>query len=176
VRAAGGDADDHDCSAKTARLQTFLRRGICSLSFPFHFSIQKEIHMAARCTAPLLALVAALAFTAAARADSTVDGTWKSTFKTQDGTERTITYKFKLDGDKVTGTVSGRNNTETAIENGTFANGTLSFSVTRERNNAKVTTKYEAKLDGDTLKGSSESPGRDGGEARKRDWTATREK
>ena|ERR1700678_1541613 len=132
--------------------------------------------MTARYTAPLLALAMALAFTASARAAGTVAGTWKSTFKGQDGTERTITYKFTVDGDKVTGTVSGRNNTETPIENATFTDGTLSFSITRERNNVKVTTKYEAKLDGDTLKGTSEAPGRDGGAARKRDWTATREK
>ena len=133
--------------------------------------------MTARWTASFLAIVVALAFTAAARADDkTIDGTWKSTFKAQDGTERTTTYKLKLDGDKVTGTVSGRNNTETAIEDGTFKDGTVSFSVTRTMNSNKVTTKYTGKLDGDTIKGSSERPGQGGGEPVKRDWVATREK
>jgi hypothetical protein len=133
--------------------------------------------MTARLTAPLLAIVVALAFTAAARADDMpIDGAWKSTFKAQDGTERTTTYKFKLDGDKLTGTVTGRNNTETPIEDGTFKDGTVSFSVTREFNNNKVTIKYTGKLDGDTIKGSSERPGQNGGDPVKRDWTATREK
>ncbi|HET6251004.1 MAG TPA: hypothetical protein VFE47_25165 [Tepidisphaeraceae bacterium] len=134
--------------------------------------------MNARWTAPLLALVALLAFSAVAAkaADATVDGTWKSTFKTQNGTERTTTYKFKLEGNKVTGTISGRNNTETPIEDGTFKDGTLSFSVTREFNNNKVTIKYTGKLDGDTIKGSSERPGANGGDAVKRDWEAKREK
>jgi hypothetical protein len=151
------------------------------VTLPFdHFRstpFQKETPMTARCTAPFLAIVIALAFTAGARADDkTIDGNWKSTFKAQDGTERTTTYKLKLDGDKLTGTVSGRNNTETAIEDGTFKDGTVSFSVTREFNNNKVTIKYSGKLDGDTIKGSSERPGQNGGDPVKRDWTATREK
>ena len=133
--------------------------------------------MIARWTAPLLALVVALAFTASAKAaDSTIDGTWKSTFKAQDGTERTTTFKFKHDGDKLTGTVSGRNNSETEIEDGKIKDATITFSVTREFNNNKVTTKYEAKLDGDTLKGTREMPGRNGGDPVKRDFEAKREK
>jgi hypothetical protein len=133
--------------------------------------------MTAHRIAPLLGLVVALAFTAAAKADDkALDGTWKSTFKAPDGTERVTTFKFKLEGDKLTGTASGRNNTEAAIEKGTFKDGTLSFEVTREFNNNKVTVKYTGKLDGDTIKGSREMPGRDGGEPTKRDFEAKREK
>ena len=133
--------------------------------------------MTARSIFSLLALVLALAFSAPARAaDAKVDGIWKSTFKAQDGTERTTTFKLKVEGDKVTGTVSGRNNTEIAIENGTFKDGTVSFSVTRENDGKKFTSKYSGKLDGDIIKGNSERPGRDGGEAVKRDWEAKRDK
>lgn len=133
--------------------------------------------MTASWTAPFLAIVVALAFTAGARADDkTIDGTWKSTFKAPDGSARTTTFKLKLEGDKVTGTVSGRNNTDTAIEDGTFKDGTVSFSVTREFNNNKVTIKYSGKLDGDTIKGSTERPGQNGGDPVKCDWEATREK
>ena len=58
--------------------------------------------MTARRIAPLLAIVIALSFTAMAKADDkTVDGTWESTFKAQDGTERTTTFKLKQEGDKV---------------------------------------------------------------------------
>ncbi|MDB5355837.1 MAG: hypothetical protein JWN24_2290 [Phycisphaerales bacterium] len=133
--------------------------------------------MTARWTAPLLALVVALAFTASARAaDKTIDGTWKSTFKAQDGTERVTTFKLKQEGDKVTGTVSGRNNSESDIQDGKIKDGTITFSVTREFNNNKVTIKYEGKLDGDTIKGTREMPGRDGGDPVKRDFEAKREK
>jgi len=145
---------------------------IVPISRPF---FSKETHMTARITVPLLALMVALAFTSTANAAG-VDGTWKSTYKGQDGKERTSTYKFKQDGDKVTGTVSGRDNTETSIEDGKIKDGTLSFAVTREFNGNKVTMKYEGKVEGDTIKGTRETPGRNGGEARKRDWTATREK
>jgi len=133
--------------------------------------------MTARWTASLVAIVVALCFSTAARADDkTVDGTWKSTFKAQDGTERTTTFKFKTEGDKITGTASGRNNTDTAIEDGKFKDGTLSFTVTREFNGNKFTIKYSGKLDGDTIKGTSERPGQDGGDPVKRDWEAKREK
>src|SRR5665213_2208348 len=129
-----------------------------------------EIRMTARLTVPLIALVLALAFTATAKADDkAIDGTWKTTIKAKDGTERTITYKFKLEGEKVTGTVIGRDNKETAIEEGKIKDGALTFSLTREINNNKATFKYEGKLDGDIIKGTREGPGRDGAVA-KRDW------
>jgi hypothetical protein len=46
---------------------------------------------------------------------------------------------LKQDGDKITGTVTGRNNTESPIENGKIADGAVSFEVTREYNNNKIT-------------------------------------
>ena len=63
---------------------------------------------------------------------------------------------------------AGRNNTDTAIEDGKFKDGTLTFTVTREFNGNKFTPKYSGKLDGDTIKGSSERPGQDGGDPVKR--------
>lgn len=65
---------------------------------------------------------------------------------------------------------------ETAISDTAFKDDTVTFSVVRERNGNKFTAKYSAKLEGDTLKGNIEMPGRDGGEARKLDWSATRAK
>jgi hypothetical protein len=105
------------------------------------------------------------------KADPT--GTWKWSVTFNDQT-REMTLKLKLDGDKLTGTMPGRNNTETAIENGTFKDGQVSFSVTRERNDQKFTTKYTGKLEGDTIKGKSESERN--GTAQSRDWEAKREK
>lgn len=100
-------------------------------------------------------------------------GTWKWSVKFNDQT-RDMTLKLKLEGDKLTGSMPGRNNTETNIENGTFKDGEVKFSITRERNNQKFTTKYSGKLEGDTIKGKSESD-RDG-QTQSRDWEAKREK
>jgi hypothetical protein len=52
--------------------------------------------------------------------------------------------------------------------------GEITFSVTRERMGNKVTTKYKLKLDGDTLKGTSETEV--GGNTRKAEIEAKREK
>lgn len=108
---------------------------------------------------------------AADKADPT--GTWKWSVTFNDQT-RESTLKLKLDGDKLTGTMLGRNNSETAIENATFKDGQVSFSVTRERNNQKMTIKYSGKLDGDVIKGKSEFERN--GQMQSRDWEAKREK
>lgn len=108
---------------------------------------------------------------AADKADPT--GTWKWSVTFNDQT-RDMSLKLKLDGDKLTGTMPGRNNTETAIENATFKDGEISFTVTRERNNQKITTKYTGKLEGDTIKGKTESERN--GQSQSRDWEAKREK
>ena len=108
---------------------------------------------------------------AADKADPT--GTWKWT-ATINNQSRDLSLKLKLDGDKLTGSMPGRDNTETNIENGTFKDGQISFSITRERNNQKFTTKYSGKLDGDTIKGKTERE-RDG-QTTSTDWEAKREK
>jgi hypothetical protein len=116
-----------------------------------------------------------LAWAGIARAEDKPDptGTWKWTVTFNDQS-RDVTLKLKLEGDKLTGSMSGRNNTETKIENGTFKDGEVAFAVTREFNNTKFTTKYKGKLDGDTIKGTTESE-RDGN-VRSREWEAKRQK
>lgn len=79
-------------------------------------------------------------------------GTWKWSVEFN-GNKREITLKLKAEGEKLTGTISGRNNTETNIEDGTVKDGEVSFTVTRERNGQKFAQKYTGKVDGDTLKG-----------------------
>ena len=81
-------------------------------------------------------------------------GTWKWSVTFND-MKRDFTLKLKLDGDKLTGAMLGRNNQETAIEEASFKDGEVAFSVTRERNGQKFTTKYKGKVDGDTIKGKS---------------------
>ena len=125
----------------------------------------------------LLQLAACLVLTAAvtvSAADKKADptGTWKWSFAGQNGQTRETTMKLKLDGDKLTGTISGRGG-DTAIEDAKLAGDEVSFKVTREFNGNKVTTKYNGKLSGDSIKGKTESE-RDG-QPRSRDWEAKRE-
>jgi hypothetical protein len=103
-----------------------------------------------------------------------VTGTWKWEFTTQNGDKRETTLKLKQDGDKVTGTVSGRNNQDTEIQDGKFKDGEVSFKVVRKIQQTEVTTTYHGKLDGDTIKGKIETAG--GNRSGSRDWEAKREK
>jgi hypothetical protein len=116
----------------------------------------------------------ALLFVASlAQAADDPTGTWKWTveFKNQ---SRETTLKLKLEGDKLTGSLPGRNGQETAIENASFKDGEIKFEVTRERQGNKFTTKYSGKLEGNKITGKITTPGRDGGEGRSRDWVATK--
>ena len=122
----------------------------------------------------LLALVVPAYAQEKAKAD--VNGTWKWSFQTQDGQKRESTLKLKQEGEKVTGTVTGRQGAETEIKDGKIdAEGKLTFTVTREAGGNSVTMSYEGKVDGDTIKGKV-STKRGDGEARERDWEAKRAK
>jgi hypothetical protein len=99
------------------------------------------------------------------------NGKWKWSVTTKDGQTRETTLSLKLEGEKLTGTITGRNNQETAIEEGAYKDGELSFQVTRERNGEKFTTKYKGKVSGDTITGTVERR-----EGQSRDWKAERVK
>jgi hypothetical protein len=138
-------------------------------------SLRKELAMNRIALASLFVLIALVGTIRADDKEKKADptGTWKWTVTFNDQT-RDQTVKLKADGEKLTGTMMGRNNQETPIEEGTFKNGEVSFKVTRERNGQKFTTKYMGKVDGDTIKGKQEFD-RDG-KSQSRDWEAKREK
>lgn len=104
------------------------------------------------------------------KADPT--GIWKWTVMMQDQS-REVTLKLKLEDNKLTGAISGRDIQDIKIEDATFKDGEVAFAVIRERNGQKITSKYKGKLDGDTIKGQIEFERN--GESRKRDWEAKRE-
>src|SRR5262245_26201120 len=104
------------------------------------------------------------------KADPT--GTWTWNFTTQNGQTIESTLKLKLDGDKLTGVYVGRNNQETPIENAKFKDGELSFQVARERDGNRFTMKFQGKVVGDTLRGSTETDF--GGQTRSREFEAKR--
>src|SRR5262245_50407568 len=101
----------------------------------------------------LLALTCAVTASAADKNDPT--GTWTWTMPGRDGQTRTVTLKLKLEGEKLTGSMAGRNG-DTAIEEAKIKGDEISFQVTREFNNNKVTTKYAGKISGDSIKGKAE--------------------
>jgi hypothetical protein len=119
-----------------------------------------------------LVVVAIVAIAAGVQAAENPTGTWKWEMKFNNQS-REVTLKLKLDGDKLTGALVGRNG-ETAIADATFKDDDLSFSVTRERNGNKMTSKYSGKISGDTIKGKISFERN--GEAQSRDWEAKRAK
>jgi hypothetical protein len=108
-------------------------------------------------------------------------GVWKWEQPGRDGGEpRKFSLKIKVEGEKVTGTLTapGRQGatTDVEIKEAKVKGDELSFQTTQERGGNSFTSKYVGKITGDTLKGTIERPGRDGGEARKTPWEAKREK
>lgn len=125
---------------------------------------------------------AAEAAPAAAASSASPTGTWKWTQPGRNGGQGfEQTLKLELKDGKLTGTILGMQGPQgqmpdVAIGDASYKDGAVAFTVTREFNGNTFVSKYEAKLEGDTLKGSVERPGRDGGAPMKRDWTATRAK
>jgi hypothetical protein len=132
-----------------------------------------------------LAFCAALALGGIATASAedkvpSATGTWTWTTPSRDGGEgRKMTLELKQDGEKLTGKLSfpGRDGgaaRETEIADGSVKGEEVTFSVTREFNGNKFTSKYTGKLSADAITGKIESKDRDGND-RSRDWTAKKE-
>jgi hypothetical protein len=107
-------------------------------------------------------------------------GNWSWTAPGRDGGEgRKMTLELKQDGEKLTGKLSspGRDGgaaRETEISDGSVKGTDVTFSVTREFNGNKMTSKYSGKLTADAITGKVETKDRDGND-RSRDWTAKKE-
>ncbi|MDQ5979791.1 MAG: hypothetical protein QG602_2766 [Verrucomicrobiota bacterium] len=114
-----------------------------------------------------LALAAAVS---ALAADPT--GTWKWTTQSPNG-EISTTLKLESKDGKLTGAYSNAFG-DTVISAVSFQQEILAFEVVRDLGGNKFVVKYRGKLEGDTIKGTLEAAGPDGGEAMKLDWNATR--
>jgi len=124
-------------------------------------------------TCAVLALGASAQLQAAdKKADPTGNWTWTTPGR-NGGPDRKTTLKLKLDGEKLTGSISGRQGNDTDIADGKIKGEEVSFSVTREFNGNKMTQKFNGKLSGDSIKGKIEFERN--GEAQTRDWEAKRE-
>jgi hypothetical protein len=109
------------------------------------------------------------------KADPTGTWTW-STPGRNGGPERKSTLKLKLEGEKVTGTLTapgrGGESSDVAISAGKLKGDEISFDVTREVNGNKFTAKYNGKISGDSIKGKIETERN--GQTQSRDWEAKR--
>ena len=101
-------------------------------------------------------------------------GKWKWTFARPDGQSIESVLTAKQDGHKLTGTSVLSTGEKHEISNGKVEGNTVSFEITRERQDQKVTAKYSGKLEADTIKGKIESPA--AGQTRSFDWEAKRVK
>jgi hypothetical protein len=114
-----------------------------------------------------LALAGVLATAAIWAADPS--GKWTAETQGRNGNTMTVTMNLKADGDKLTGTVSGRMG-ETEISDGKVDGDTVSFTVVREFNGNKIKQNYKGKLDGDTIHFTvAMEGGQGGGQERKMD-------
>ncbi len=100
-------------------------------------------------------------------------GTWKWEV-TRGEQKREQTLKLKLEKDKLTGVMIGRDDAETAIEEAKLEKDEISFKYTRERNGQKFTTSYKGKIDGEKIKGKINSERN--GEKVETDWLASKAK
>jgi hypothetical protein len=80
-----------------------------------------------------------------------VAGKWTAETKGRDGNPLTYTYDFKVDGEKLTGTLSSRMG-ERQILDGKVNGDEVSFKVTFERDGNTMTFLYKGKVAGDELK------------------------
>ncbi|HEU0173982.1 MAG TPA: hypothetical protein VFV58_06940 [Blastocatellia bacterium] len=93
--------------------------------------------------------VMTLAFAAVWAAD--VNGKWTAQVPGRGGQAQEVTFTFKVEGDKLTGTMSGQQG-DTPISDGKVSGDEVSFTVTRERQGATFKQVYKGKVAGDEIK------------------------
>jgi len=111
-----------------------------------------------------------LAFAIVASA-ADVAGKWTAQVPSRSGQARETTFNFKVAGDKLTGTMSGREGQEIAISDGKVSGDTLSFTITMERGGNTMKQTYTGKIAGDEIQFKRES-----GQGSPREFVAKRAK
>jgi hypothetical protein len=113
-------------------------------------------------------------------AEASPAGVWKWTVQGRQGGsgfEQTVKLDYK--NGTLTGIMPGRGTgqysvPDTPISEASFKDGEVKFTVTREFNGQKFSTKYAGKLEGNTIKGTFEREGFRGKAPSKSEWIATR--
>ncbi len=120
-----------------------------------------------RRTTLLLAILLAVAICAVA---ADVTGKWVAQIPSRSGQMREITFNFKVDGGKLTGTMSGRQG-DIAISDGKVSGDTISFVISMDRGGETVKMNYSGTVSGDEMKLK-----REGGQRAATEFTAKRAK
>ncbi len=102
-----------------------------------------------------------------------VSGKWKAEYTSPDGQTRQSNFTFKVDGQKLTGTVASAMG-ESQISEGQVSGDEISFSVVRDFGGNEVKFRYKGKVSGDEIKLAVTA--NFGGEDRTFEMTAKREK
>lgn len=97
----------------------------------------------------LVVSVMLAAFTVALAAD--VNGKWTAQVPGRGGQTRETTFNFKVEGDKLTGTISGQQG-DTPIADGKVSGDDISFTVTREFQGNTIKMVYKGKVSGEEIK------------------------
>lgn len=119
----------------------------------------------------IFAAVVVLAAITAALAAS-VDGKWVAQVPGRGGQTREVTFTFKAEGEKLTGTVSGAQG-DMAISDGTVKGDDISFTQTVEVQGNSIKVIYTGKVSGDEMKMTRK---RDGSDQPATEFTAKRVK
>ncbi len=96
-------------------------------------------------------IVSLVCFLAGSALAAEIDGKWKAEYAGRDGETRTTNFTFKADGEKLTGTVSGRQG-DTAISEGKISGDEISFVVVRSFQGEERKIQYKGKIAGDEIK------------------------
>jgi hypothetical protein len=125
---------------------------------------------------PLLAIAILAIGTAVQAADATGTYGWTRPGR-NGGPDQKMTLKLKVDGDKLTGTLTSPSRdggtTDTKIADGKVKGDEISFTVTREFGGNTMVSKYNCKVSADAIKGKIETERN--GTPQSRDWEAKRE-
>jgi len=86
-----------------------------------------------------------------------VTGKWTAQVPGREGQTRQVNFNFKVDGDKLTGTMSGAQGQEIAISDGKVTGDSISFVVTMERGGNTMKQNYTGKVSGNEIQMKRES-------------------
>ena len=99
-----------------------------------------------------------------------ISGKWTAEMPGRGGQTREQTFNFKVDGNTLTGTVSGRQG-DVAISDGKIDGDQISFTQSMEFNGNTMRILYKGTISGDSIKFTRT---REGGEGRAQEFTAKR--
>lgn len=115
-----------------------------------------------------LVLSVLLLFTFGALA-ADITGKWTAQVPGRGGEARETTFTFKVVGDKLEGSISGRQGRENPIADGKISGDTVTFTVTMTRGDNSIKQNYTGTVSGNEIKFK-----REGGQGQPREFTAKR--